>query len=292
MRSIKHLFYILFPVLLLAACNGREKELEAENAELTTIGEQKDQEISKFLSALNSIQDNLDSIKQKENIITAMAIEDVENPSAREGMIVEDILLIYDKMQENKRLLDRLDKELESSSIYNGELARTIKSLKKRIKLKDAEIAKLKDELARADIVIDNMMADLDQLAMDNTKKLEVIRQKEEILEEKEAEIQKGYYIVGNSKELTEMNIIKKQGGFLGMGRIPIISEDASLEHFTQVNILEDNSFPIDSKKATLVSSHPAHTYEFYGDSNIDSLVVDDPESFWQHTKVMVILVK
>ena len=292
MRSIKHLLYIILPAFLLVACNGREKELEAQNAELATIGEQKDQEISKFLSALNSIQDNLDSIKQKENIITAMAIEDVENPSAREGMIVEDILLIYDKMQENQRLLDRLDKELESSSIYNGELARTIKSLKKRIKLKDAEIAKLKDELARADIVIDNMMADLNQLAMDNAKKLEVIRQKEEVLEEKEAEIQKGYYIVGTSKELTEMNIIKKQGGFLGMGRIPIISEDASLEHFTHFNILEDMSFPFDSKKATLVSSHPAHTYEFFGNESIDSLVVDDPDSFWQHTKVMVVLVK
>ncbi|MFT4525082.1 MAG: hypothetical protein ACI85F_001234 [Bacteroidia bacterium] len=292
MMSVKHLLLFALPLTILVSCNGREKELEAQNAELALIGDQKNIEISAFLSAMNSIQDNLDSIKQKENIITAMAIEDVENPSAREGMIVEDILLIYDKMQENKRMLDRLDKELEGSSIYNAELARTIKSLKKRIKLKDGEIAKLKDELARADIVIDNMMADLDQLAMENTKKLEVIRQKEEILEEKEAEIQKGYYIVGTSKELTEKNIIKKQGGFLGMGRIPIISEDASLEHFTQVNILKDMAFPIESKKATLVSSHPSHTFEFFGDESIDSLVVDDPDAFWQHTKVMVILVK
>jgi hypothetical protein len=292
MRNIKNLLFLFISVSLIVACNGREKELEAQNAELAFMGNQKDQEISKFLTAINSIQDNLDSIKQKENIITAMAIEDVENPNAREEMIVEDILLIYDKMQENKRMLDRLDKELEGSSIYNAELARTIVSLKKRIKSKDAEIAKLKDELARADIVIDNMMADLDQLAMENARKLEVIRQKEEILEEKEAEIQKGYFIVGTSKELTDKNIIVKQGGFLGMGRIPAISEDASLDHFAQVNIIEDMSFNIGSKKATLVSSHPAHTYEFYGNNSIDSLVVDDPEAFWQHTKVMVILVK
>ena len=292
MKVIKNLLFLFLPLSLLVACNGREKELEAQNAELSKIGDQKDQEISKFLRAMNSIQDNLDTIKQKENIITAMAIEDVENPSAREEMIVEDILLIYDKMEENRRMLDRLDKELESSSIYNAELARTIKTLKKRIELKNVEIAKLKDELARADIVIDNMMADLNQLAMENTKKLEVIRQKEEVLVEKESEIQKGYFIIGTSKELTDKNIIKKQGGFLGMGRIPRISEGASLEHFNQINILEDITFDIDSKKATLVSSHPAHTYEFFGDNSIDSLVVDDPEAFWQHTKVMVILVK
>ncbi|MFT4682432.1 MAG: hypothetical protein ACI9FU_002034 [Granulosicoccus sp.] len=292
MKSIKHLIIIMLPVALLIACNGREKELEAQNAEIAAIGEQKDQEISRFLSALNSIQDNLDSIKEKENIITTIAIEDVENPAAREELIVEDILLIYDKMHENKRILDRLNTELAGSSIYNAELARTIKSLKKRMEVKDAEIAKLKDELARADIVIDNMMADLDQLTMENAKKLEVIREKEEVLVEKEAEIQKGYYIVGTSKELTDMNIIKKQGGFLGMGRIPSISEDASLEHFNQINILTDISFEIKSKKATLVSSHPAHTFEFFGDQGIDSLVVDDPDAFWQHTKVMVILVK
>jgi hypothetical protein len=292
MKSLKHLLFLFLPVAMLVACNGREKELEAQNAEMAAIGDQKDLEISKFLSAFNAIQDNLDSIKVKENIITTIAIEDVENPSAREELIVEDILLIYDKMQENKRILDRLNHELESSSIYNAELARTIKSLKKRIETKDAEIAKLKDELARADIVIDNMMANLDQLAMENAKKLEVIRHKEEVLQEKEAEIQKGYYIVGTSKELTDMNIIIKQGGFLGMGRIPIISEDASLEHFTQINILSDVSFEIKSKKATLVSSHPLHTYEFFGEDGIDSLVVDDPEAFWQHTKVMVILVK
>ena len=283
---------LALPAILLVACDGREKELEAQNAELAKIGEQKDAEISSFLSAMNAIQANLDSIKQKENIITAMAVEDVENPNAREEMIVEDILLIYDKMQENKRMLEKLNKDLESSSIYNAELARTIKALKKRIETKDAEISSLKEELAKADIVIDNMMADLDKLAMENARKLEVIREKEEVLVEKEEEIQKGYYIVGTSKELVEKNIIIKQGGFLGMGRIPKISEDASLEHFDQINILEDLAFDIGSKKATLVSSHPAHTYEFFGDKTIDSLVVDDAEAFWQHTKVMVVLVK
>ena len=292
MRSIKHLMILVLPAILLIACNGREKELEAQNAELAKIGEQKDAEISSFLSAMNAIQENLDSIKEKENIITAMAIEDVENPNAREEMIVEDILLIYDKMQENKRMLEKLNKDLESSSIYNAELARTIKALKQRIETKDAEISSLKEELAKSDIVIDNMMADLDKLALENARKLELIREKEEVLVEKEEEIQKGYFIVGTSKDLVEKNIIIKQGGFLGMGRIPKISEDASLEHFDQINILDDRSFDIGAKKATLVSSHPAHTYEFFGDTNIDSLVVDDPEAFWQHTKVMVVLVK
>lgn len=288
----RRFFWLIIPVAVLIACNGREKELEAQNAELAAENNAKNTEISKFLGALNSIQDNLDSIKATENIITAMAVEDVENPVKREERIVEDILLIYDKMQENKRMLDKLDKELEGSSIYNAELARTVSLLKERIKKKDAEIAVLKDELAKADIVIDNLMQDLDQLAVENSRKLEVIREKEEVLEEKEAEIQRGYYIIGTSKELEEKNIITKEGGFLGMGRIPKVSEKASLEHFTQINILEEKSFEIGGRKASLVSSHPDISYEFYGQKTVDSLVVDDPEAFWQNTKVMVILVR
>jgi hypothetical protein len=285
-------FWLIIPLALLIACNGREKELEAQNAELAATNGAKDQEISKFLSALNSIQDNLDSIKATEDIITAMAVEDVENPVKREERIVEDILMIYDKMQENKRMLEKLDKELEGSSIYNAELARTVNSLKKRIKEKDAEIAVLKDELAKADIVIDNLMEDLDQLAVENSRKLELIREKEEVLVKKEAVIQRGYYIIGTSKELEEKNIITKEGGFLGMGRIPKVSEKASLEHFTQINIREQTSFDLGSRKASLVSSHPEVSFELYGEKTIDSLVVEDPEAFWQHTKVMVILVR
>lgn len=288
----RRFFWLIIPVAVLIACNGREKELEAQNAELAAVNNAKDMEISKFLGALNSIQDNLDSIKATENIITAMAVEDVENPVKREERIVEDILLIYDKMQENKRMLDKLDKELEGSSIYNAELARTVTLLKDRIKQKDAEIAVLKDELAKADIVIDNLMQDLDQLAVENSRKLEVIREKEEVLVEKEAEIQRGYYIIGTSKELEEKNIITKEGGFLGMGRIPKVSEKASLEHFTQINIHKETSFDIGGRKASLVSSHPDISYEFFGQKTVDSLVVDDPEAFWQNTKVMVILVR
>lgn len=285
-------FWLIIPLAVLVACNGREKELEAQNAELMAVNGAKDLEISKFLGALNSIQDNLDSIKATEDIITAMAVEDVENPIKREERIVEDILLIYDKMQENKRMLEKLDKQLEGSSINNSELARTVNLLKKRIKQKDEEIAVLKDELAKADIVIDNLMEDLDQMAVENSRKLEVIREKQEVLKEKEAEIQRGYYIIGTSKELEEKNIITKEGGFLGMGRIPKVSEKAQLELFTEINILDKTTFDLGGRKTTLVSSHPDVSYEFYGEKTIDSLVVEDPEAFWQNTKVMVILVR
>ncbi|MFT5902220.1 MAG: hypothetical protein ACI9LA_001428, partial [Bacteroidia bacterium] len=46
-------------------------------------------------------------------------------------------------------------------------------------------------------------------------------------------------------------------------------------------------------KKPELVTSHPKHTYEFVmGEKNqVEKLVIDDPDAFWQNSKVLVIIV-
>jgi hypothetical protein len=40
-----------------------------------------------------------------------------------------------------------------------------------------------------------------------------------------------------------------------------------------------------------LVTSHPKHTYEFVEEGKkVTKLVIDDPEGFWQNSKVLVIV--
>jgi len=50
----------------------------------------------------------------------------------------------------------------------------------------------------------------------------------------------------------------------------------------------------IGHKKATLVSSHPAGSYEFVmNDSGVfESLVIKDKSKFWEYSKVLVISYK
>lgn len=284
---------ILLAVAILGtACNQREKELEQKVAELEQQNTMKDQDIDAFLSAMTEIRVNLDSIKELEGIITARAINNPENPQNAEDDIVDDMMLIYNRLQSTREQLDRLEKKVSQSSIASEKMRELIAKLKQDIKEKDEEIAMLKEGLAEANIYIDKLMSSVDRLALENERRIKVIEEKNLALQKKEEELQTGYWAVGNVKDLRSKNIIDKEGAFLGLGGVKVVSEDMSLDDLTEINILEVTEIEIGTKKAELITPHPKHTYEFVEDDNkkISKLVIDDPEAFWQNSKVLVIV--
>lgn len=283
---------ILISSILFASCNQREKELEKQVAELQEAGVQKDQDIDEFIASLTEIQVNLDSIKQLEGIITTRAIENAENPSSAEDAIVDDMLLIYENMKKTRDQIETLEKKLEQSSIGSDKLKRLIANMKKDIKKKDEEISALKDGLAEANIYIDKLMSSVDRLALENERRIKVIQEKNVELQEKEDEIQTGYWATGTTKDLRARNIIDKEGAFLGLGGVKVVSEDMNLEDLEKINIQEITEIALSGKRPELITPHPKHSYEFVmGDKKkVEKLVIDDPDAFWQNSKVLVIV--
>ncbi|MDD3744021.1 MAG: hypothetical protein PHX54_10405, partial [Lentimicrobiaceae bacterium] len=103
-------------------------------------------------------------------------------------------------------------------------------------------------------------------------------------------ELNTAYYIVGERKDLIEKNILDKQGGFLGIGRTQKISGDVDLQHFTRIDIRNLKSIPLNVKEAKLMSVHPAGSYEWKkSDKKVDELVIIDPASFWERSRMLVI---
>ena len=281
--------FLIISTVLLSACDQREKELEQQVVELEQASAQKDQDIDLFISSLNNIQSNLDSIKNLEGIVTARALSGEQSTSAEEA-IVEDMVLIYENMKKTRGQMETLEKKLNQSSIASAKLKKLLAQLKNDIEEKDNEIALLKEGLAQSNIYIDQLMSSVDRLALENERRIQVIQEKNQALQEKESELQTGYWTVGSTKDLRAKNIIDKEGAFLGLGGVKVVSEDMNLDDLTEVNILEVTEIAIDAKKAELVTSHPKHTYEFVEQGKkVTKLVIDDPEAFWQNSKVLVI---
>ena len=281
---------VIISTVLLSACDQREKELEQKVLELEQATAQKDQDIDLFISSLNNIQSNLDSIKSLEGIVTARAISGEKTTNA-EDAIVDDMMLIYDNMKKTRGQIETLEKKLNQSSIASEKLKKLLAQLKKDIVEKDKEIALLKEGLAQSNIYIDQLMSSVDRLALENERRIQVIQEKNQALQSKEDEIQKGFWTVGTTKGLREKNVIDKEGAFLGLGGVKVLSEDMNLEDLTEVNILEMTEFPIDAKKAELVTPHPKHSYEFVQDGKmVTKLTITDPTEFWQNSKVLVIV--
>lgn len=286
MRTI---VFAMLSIVLLTACNQREKELEQKVLELEQASAQKDEDIDLFITSLNNIQSNLDSIKDLEGIVTARAISGEKTTNA-EDAIVDDMVLIYENMKQTRSDIETLEKKLNQSSIASDKLKKLLAQLKKDIAKKDQEIAMLKEGLEQSNIYIDKLMSSVDRLAMENERRIQVIQEKNQALQLKEDELQTGFWIAGSTKDLRAKNVIDKEGAFLGLGGVKVVSEELKLEALTEVNILEVTEFALDAKKAELVTPHPIHSYEFEKEEKVvTKLIITDPSEFWQNSKVLII---
>ncbi len=109
------------------------------------------------------------------------------------------------------------------------------------------------------------------------------------MIEEKTAELNTAYFIIGTIKELKEKNIIKREG-FLGTAKD--VNSDIDKSLMTKVDITKVTSIPIMKKKATVISTHPASSYKIEGEKSADNLVILNQAEFWSLSKVLVISVK
>lgn len=288
---MKPYVFVITLAVFFAGCDQREKELEQKLTELEQLAAQKDQDIDSFIASLTDIQSNLDSIKDLEGIITARAISNGENKETAEDAIVNDMMLIYENMKRTRDQIETLEKQLEQSSIASDKLKALITKLKKDIEAKDAEIAMLKEGLAQSNIYIDQLMSSVDRLAVENERRVQVIQEKNQALQKKEDEIQAAYWALGTTKDLREKKIIDKEGAFLGLGGVKVVSEEMNLADLTEINRQQVKEIEINAKKAELVTPHAKDSYEFVEEGKmVTKLVINDPDMFWKNSKVLVIV--
>ena len=98
MRKVIYLL-LIGVVIGKAGCNRKEiARLKAKNDSLMMAGSSKDANLVEFVDAFNSIQSNLDSIKQKEKIIDKTAKGGFSKGDRKE-QIQSDINYIYSLLQ-------------------------------------------------------------------------------------------------------------------------------------------------------------------------------------------------
>ena len=286
------LFSIALASVLISCGNSSELEqLQAERDSLLQVTNNKDESINEFMQAFNEIEANLETIKQKENIISLKTHGDIELDETAKDKINDDILAIYDLMKQNDDKLLSLKRKLNKANIKASEFEKMIERMTNQLESKSVEINTLKNDLARLNIDIDNLNSEIanlntgiDTLKADN-------EEKDELIELQEQKINTAYYVFGTKKELKKNNIITSEGGFIGIGRMDKLMENFNKDYFQTIDIRKTSSIPLLTKKAELITTHPANSYFFAGSSQIDSLVIKDPVKFWSVSKYLVIKV-
>ena len=279
-------------ILMLTQCQQgpSRQELLTSNDSLQRVVVQKDSAIYAIMGTFSSIEDNLQAIKDKENIIALTATGN-ETRQTREERINEDIQMIYNMLQQNREQVNNLQAKLKKANVKNSELQQMIASLESRIQEKDAEILRLTEELQASNLKIEGLSA----LAGSLQHRLDSLRNEDDLknatIEGQDEALNTAYYIIGSEKELKELGVLDKKGQFAVGSKKARKDFDNSV--FTRIDIREQTSFDLNgAKKAKVVTAHPLDSYTIYGQKPVDSLVVNNYYKFWNSSKYLVIVVQ
>jgi len=285
---------LILSVVVLVSCGQHKKEIarmQAKQDSIAVLGVQKDNSILQFIGAMNEIQDNLDSIKTIEKIVSVQTAPGTELKAEAKNRIIEDIAQINNLLQKNKALVESLQGKLRASNMKIAELQKMIDNLTKTVGEKDAEIASLKQDLEKLHFDVAGLNKKIETITAESEA---TIKEKNAAIEAQTIAMNTAYYAFGTKKELTEKNVIEKEGGVLGMGKTLKIKKDFNRDYFMKIDIREFTTLALNTKKAKLVSFHPDGSYHFNltGKKTVESLVIDKPEDFWKASKYLLIVVE
>jgi hypothetical protein len=167
-----------------------------------------------------------------------------------------------------------------------------IDNLSKQIEEKDQQIAQLRDDLTKVNVQVTDLTTKVVDLNA-NVENLSAINtEKEQVIQERTAELNTAYYVMGTTSDLKEKKIVTKEGGFVGLGRTKELTPDIDKSSLTKVDITQLQVIPIMKSKVTLLTAHPKSSYRLTGKNLADSLVITNQKEFWSLSKVLVLNVK
>ncbi len=261
------------------ALKAKVDSLTIENEKISKGQIQMAATVSNYEEVLEDIDKNLESIDEATALVRTLTPESEEKDESTIDNIKGHIANISVLLENSRLKIITLDKNLNTLRKESGNksdellaLDEKIKTLTNRLLKTEMEMYDLEEEL-RAQI--SNLQIILDeQLA--RSAELEAI-------------VNRVYYIKGTGKALKELGIIKKEGGFIGLGQVKVLNATASPALFEQIRKDQISSIDLSCRKAKLITTHPAESYSFLGEDIIEKLRIEDNESFWRNSNYLVI---
>ncbi len=297
--SIIVFFVAVFVLGLFVIVNkeNKLKDLNTKYSDLNSMYMERDSLVNDFNKTFDEIEKNLTFVKNKRSQLSLDKEEG--NPSQKET-VVADIKLMNTMLEESSKKIDDLENKLKQSGINISSFKNKIAELTKNVEEQNASIEQFKQQLqqrdeqiAQMDEKVTNLTSNIQEKDNALVMKDDSLEMKSEIITKKDDELNKAYFAMGTYKELKDNGVVKKDGGFLGIGRSETIQPNLKDSSFTEVDKRSTDVFPIFSKKAEMISQHPDSSYRYiYDNDQIAYLKIENPDEFWKYSKYAVVEVK
>lgn len=296
---MKKFFIIGLAILpmLFVACKGDSESPDKKKADslqklvesLQTENDAKDSEIDALFEVLSEIETNLTEISNRYNQVNTLKRNNPETNNRVKGQITEQLAQIESMLQQNKEKIASLNNKIANMGKENSRLQEFIETLNTRIADQEKQIDELTKELNISKKTIQELSENVSDLTQAN-------KEKEEYINYQTNEANKAYYIVGSYKELKDMGIVDKSGGFIGIGKKQNTTTDMDVSKFQMIDRTKVKTITINQKKAQVISNHPESSYELVYDENdsktVAYLKIKDVNEFWKYSKFLVVSTK
>ncbi len=270
------------------------QQLNVQNAGLTTTLQERDSLVNELAGTFDEIEKNLTFVREKRGQLT---IASAEGNKSRNETIVEDIRLMNEMLIESSKKIEDLEKKLKSSGVEIKSFRNKIAALNQSIQEQESQIQMLTAELELRNTQIaekDHKISEMDQqmvVMQDDLKsKTDTITVKSQMIEKRDNDLNKAYFVSGSYKELLDKGVIEREGGFLGLGKGKDIKDNVSATLFSQLDQRTAQTIPLHSKKVHLITEHPDSSYQLvYENDQIAYLQIEDPAEFWKLSRYLVV---
>ncbi len=289
---MKKIIAILLASMTIWSCSNDSKQNEEQIALQDTINANKEALVKaiadrdSLFSLINDISDDMDQIKSLENILASNTW--TSETSSKKEKIKNDLQILKNTLQQRQQKLNELEKKLKDSKLTNTKLEKTIETLKTQIAEHQVEIENLNTALTSAKGQIVKLENDKDSLNKTITTVSAEKAKVEEIAEEAITnvnELNKCFYAIGSKKELKQNKIL--ESGFLK--KTKVMQGEYDQNFFSVADKRTLKKINLHSKKAKILTNHPANSYELQDVDGQKTLLITNPSIFWNLSNYLVI---
>ncbi len=280
-------------LFLSASCNkiaeksSLYKNLRAEADSLAVEAEMRNADLVDICKTIDDVVAGLDNIKDEERTLALQSSEIAVDDEAK-VQAAENLKTIVLSIERYKQQIANLEKKLK---LQPAQFRATINSLKKSLEEKELAIEELSYELGMQASVLDSIRARVVDLELTNDSLLQQIDEinvqmeaKQDVIDEQDATINAGYYVVGTQSELKKSGILVKKK----------VNPKVDARKFTKIDVRRNREFDLKTtKNVKLASLHPENSYTIEVNKfGSRTLKIKDPNAFWKQTRYLVIVLK
>ena len=286
---------MLFTAVLATSCNVERSEkyqtLLAERDSLYTEAVAAKGGFDNALNTINEIENALEAVRAQENIIM------MDNQEGNTNKAVSEINAIQQTLQENRKKIENLEKQLAEQGTKSKALTQTVNRLKKQLEEKDTYINNLKDELqqSRQQIAeLNDQVTDLNNNISELNSNIDVMTvqnaAQQATIENQDAMLNTVWVCIATQQVLVEKGILSK-GGLFQASEISKQGFDKS--QFMQGSKRDLDIIPLHTKKAKIMTNHPESSYKINeGEEGMLTIQILDKDAFWGMSNYLVVSIK